>query len=425
MKARSKPRLAATLAAMLATTAVAAQERPAEPDLSALELADKATTQVVAPRDWHLSSEFAFANSALRSTGERANSQRVSLDLAVDTTLGQGWRGVFSDQLDVRRQLQPGERATINTVKEAYLSWQANEGLAADAGRINARYGVALGYNPTDYFRIGANRSIVAIDPVSLKTRRQGSVMLRGQRLWDDGSLTALFSPKINGRPHDGAFDLDFNATNSENRWLVAYSQKVGSLSPQVLLSKTGAQSPQLGLNLTTILGQGGVAYVEWSGGRSASQLAQALQLPGQTPFRSRLASGLTWTTTNKLSLTLEYQYNGAALEDGAWQALAQRSPLQLLAYRQWVQNRLELVTKQAWFAYASWQDVGISQLDLNAMVRRNSDDNSRLAWIEARYHWLRTDLALQYQQNNGVPRSEFGAVPQKDALQVLVRYYF
>ncbi len=425
MKALTTHRLAATLAAVLATIPAFAQERPAEPDLSALELADKAPTEVVAARDWHLSSEFAFGNSALRSTGERANSQRVSLDLQVDTTLGQGWRGIFSDQLDLRRQLQPGERATINTVKEAYLSWQANEGLAIDAGRINARYGVAMGYNPTDYFRIGANRSIVAIDPVSLKTRRQGSVMLRGQRLWDNGSLTALFSPKLNSEPHDGAFDLDFNATNSENRWLVAFSQKVGELNPQVLLSKTGAQSPQVGLNLTAVVGQGGVAYVEWSGGRSASQLAQALRVPGDTPFRSRLATGMTWTTANKLSLTLEYQHNGAALENGAWETLSQRSPLQLLAYRQWVQNRLELVGKQSVFAYASWQDAGISQLDVNAMMRQNLDDNSRLAWIEARYHWKRTDLALQYQQNHGVPRSEFGAVPQKDALQVLVRYFF
>jgi hypothetical protein len=425
MKTMTSHRLVATLAAVLATTSVAAQERPAEPDLSALELADKAPTQVAAARDWHLSSEFAAGSATLRSTGERVSSQRVSLDLQVDAVLGQGWRGVFSDQLDLRRELQPGERATINTVREAYLSWQANEGLAADLGRINARYGVALGYNPTDYFRIGANRSIVAIDPVSLKTRRQGSVMLRGQRLWENGSLTALFSPKLNREPHEGAFDLDFNATNSENRWLVAYSQKVGNLSPQLMLSKTGAESPQVGLNLTGIVGQGGVAYVEWSGGRSRSQLAQALSQPEDEKFRSRLASGFTYTTLNKLSLTLEYQYNGAALENGAWDTLGQRNPLQLFAYRRWVQNRLEMVSKQSVFAYASWQDALMNQLDLNAMMRQNTDDNSRLAWVEARYHWKRTDLAVQWQQHQGAPRSEFGVLPQKDALQVLVRYFF
>jgi hypothetical protein len=424
MKTLTTHRLAATLAAVLATTSVAAQERPAEPDLSALDLADKAPTQVVSARDWHLSSEFAAGSSVLRGSGERVNSQRVSLDLQVDKSLGQGWRGLFSDQLDLRRELQPGERASINTVKEAYLSW-ADEGLAADIGRVNARYGVALGYNPTDYFRIGANRSIVAIDPVSLKTRRQGSVMLRGQRLWDSGSLTALFSPKLNREPHEGAFDLDFNATNSENRWLVAFSQKAGNFNPQVLLSKTGAESPQVGLNLTTVVGQGGVAYFEWSGGRSRSQLAQALSLPQDETFHSRVASGLTYTALNKLSLTLEYQYNGAALEKGASDMLVQRNPLQLFAYRQWVQNRLELVNKQSWFAYASWQDALMNQLDLNAMMRQNTDDNSRLAWVEARYHWKRTDLAVQWQQHQGAPRSEFGALPQKDALQVLVRYFF
>ncbi|HEX9173420.1 MAG TPA: hypothetical protein VF861_12225 [Telluria sp.] len=418
------PRLAATLAAALALAypAVGAQERPAEPDLSALMLADKAPAEPVAARDWHLASEVATVSSVLRN-GERVNGQRASLDLQVDTTLAKGWRALFSDQLDVRRQRQPGERATINTVKEAYLSWQPDAGLAADIGRVNARYGVALGYNPTDYFRTGANRSIVAIDPASLKTRRQGSVMLRGQRVWDDGSLTALFSPKLASEPAEGAFDLDFGATNYDNRWLVAYSQRVGGgFTPQLLLSKEGSQSPQLGVNLTSVVGQAGVAYFEWSGGRSASQLGQATGRPEDSVFRSRMAAGATYHAPNKLSLTLEYHYNGGALAGEGWDALV---PADRLAYRLWTQNRLEMVSKQSWFAYASWQDAMMSNLDFNAMVRQNADDHSRLAWVEARYHWKRTDLAVQWQQQQGTPASEFGAYPQRRALQVLVRYFF
>lgn len=415
------PRLAATLAAsLLATASAAAQERPAEPDLSALELADQAPARPALARDWHLASEVANVNSVLRS-GERANSQRVSLDLQVDTTLGGGSRGIFSDQLDLRRQLQPGDRASINTVKEAYLSWQ-DDGLAGDVGRINARYGVALGYNPTDYFRTGANRSIVSIDPVSLKTRRQGSVMLRGQRLWDGGSLTALVSPKLTSEPHDGAFDLDFGATNFATRMLVAYSQRVGSFTPQVLLFKEGAQSPQVGANLTAVLGSAAVAYVEWSGGRAPSQLGQALGRPEESRFRSRVASGVTYNAPNKLSLTLEYQYDGGALAGERWDALA---PIDRLAYRQWAQNRLEMVTKQSWFAYASWPDAMMINLDFNAMLRQNAVDHSRQGWIEARYHWKRTDLALQWQQQQGTPASEFGAYPQRRSLQVLARYFF
>jgi hypothetical protein len=423
MKALISHRLAAALAAsLLATAPVAAQQQPAEPDLSALDLADKATAPPAVARDWHLASEVATVDSTLRS-GERVNSQRVSLDLQVDATLGGGWRAIFSDALDLRRQLQPGERASINTVKEAYLSWQPDAGLVADVGRINARYGVAFGYNPTDYFRTGANRSVVSIDPVSLKTRRQGSVMMRVQRLWDSGSLTALVSPKLASESHDGAFDLDVGATNYANRMLIAYSQRVGpSFTPQVLLSKEGAQSPQVGVNLTAVLGSAAVAYFEWSGGRSPSQLGQALRRPQEPAFRSRAASGVTYNAPNKLSLTLEYQYDGGALAREGWDALA---PMDRLAYRLWVQNRLEMVNRQAWFGYASWQDAMMSNLDFNAMLRQNADDHSRQGWVEARYHWKRTDLALQWQQQQGTPASEFGAYPQRRSLQVLVRYFF
>jgi hypothetical protein len=423
MKTYFSHRLAATLAAsLLAAAPVVAQERPAEPDLSALDLADQATARPAVARDWHLASEVATVDSVLRN-GERTNSQRVSLDFQVDTTLGSGWRANFSDELDLRRQLQPGDRASINTVKEAYLSWQPDAGLAFDLGRINARYGVALGYNPTDYFRTGANRSIVAIDPVSLKTRRQGSVMMRVQRLWDSGSLTALASPKLASEPHDGAFDLDLGATNYDNRMLIAYSQRVGeSFTPQLLLSKEGAQSPQLGVNLTAVLGSAAVAYFEWSGGRAPSQFGQALRRPEESVFRSRVASGVTYNAPNKLSLTLEYQYDGGALSREGWDALA---PMDRLAYRLWVQNRLEMVPRQSWFAYASWQDGIMSNLDFNAMLRQNAEDHSRQGWVEARYHWKRTDLALQWQQQQGTPASEFGAYPQRRSLQVLVRYFF
>jgi hypothetical protein len=425
MKISTSHRLAATLAAALALAnpPVAAQEKPAEPDdLSALSLADKAPVETVATRDWHLSSEFATTNSVLRN-GERVNGQRLSLDLTVDKTLGKGWRVLFADQLDLRRQPQPGESTTLNTVKEAYLSWQPDDGLAVDMGRVNARYGVALGYNPTDYFRTGANRSIVAIDPASLKTRRQGSVMLRGQRVWEDGSLTALFSPKIQSEAKDGPFNLDFGATNFDDRWLVAYSQRIGgSFTPQVLLFKEGAQSPQLGVNLTSVVGQAGVVYFEWSGGKSDSQLGQATRRPQDSSFRSRMAAGGTYNAPNKLSLTLEYHYNGDALAKDSWDALV---PMDRLAYRLWVQNRLEMVSKKSVFAYASWQDGLMSNLDFNAMLRQNVDDSSRLGWIEARYHWKRTDLAVQWQQQQGTPASEFGAYPQRRSLQVLVRYYF
>ncbi|KMQ80099.1 hypothetical protein BPMI_00798 [Candidatus Burkholderia pumila] len=80
------------------------------------------------------------------------------------------------------------------------MSWQASPSALVDAGRINLCEGVASGFNPTNFFKADAIRSIVSIDPANLRDNRLGSVMLRSQVLWDDGSLSALVSPRLAGR---------------------------------------------------------------------------------------------------------------------------------------------------------------------------------------------------------------------------------
>jgi len=393
---------------------------------AALMLADQAPAAAERAKDWQLSLEGALGETAQRYGKGTVQHQRLSLDMQLDTQVSEGWRAVLSDQLDQRWQRQPEDSSSTNTLKEAYLSWQPSPERALDVGRVNARYGVASGYNPTDYFRSGANRSIVAIDPASLKKNRQGSVMLRGQTLWSGGSLTAIASPHLADQPSDASFSLDLGATNRQDRWLLALSQRLSeNLTPQWLLYGENTQSPQLGFNLTGLLGQATVAYVEWSGGRSASQLAQALQGADDTAFRSRLATGLTTTTQNKLSLTLEYDFNGAAPSADAWTALARQAPRAYAQYRAWAQGQLDLPTQQSVFLYASWQDALVNQLDLNAMLRHNLDDHSQLVWLEARYHWSNTDLALQWQHNRGTAGSEFGALQQEQVVQLLLRYFY
>ena len=413
------------LACATAQGQTSTQQAPDAED-AALLLADQASTAKEQARDWHFSVEGAAGETEQRYAMGHQQDQRLSLDLQIDTPLGKGWRAVLSDQLDQRWQGQFNDARTTNTLKEAYLSWQPEPARAMDVGRINARYGVAAGYNPTDYFRSGANRSITAIDPSSLKKNRQGSVMLRGQTLWSGGSLTATASPHLADQPTDASFDIDLGATNRQNRWLLALSQQLtDSINPQWLLYGEGAQSPQWGFNLTGLLGQATVAYVEWSGGRSASQLAQALQGVDDTAFRSRLATGLTTTTEQKLSLTLEYDFNGAAPAQDAWTALGRTAPQAYAQYRKWVQDKFDLPTQQSVFVYLAWQDALVNQLDVNAMLRHNLDDHSQLAWLEARYHWSHTDLALQWQRNSGNPGSEFGALQQERVVQVLLRYFF
>ena len=71
---------------------------------------------------------------------------------------------------------------------------------------------------------------------------------------------------------------------------------------------------PQFGFDTTTTLGNATVAYLELSSGNSRSLWKQVLHLSGENTFHTRLATGLTYTTSARVSLTLEYEYDGAAL---------------------------------------------------------------------------------------------------------------
>jgi hypothetical protein len=395
-------------------------------DAAALLLADKTPTTAEQSRDWRVFVEASARESRQQGASPALHGTRLSIDARIDKSFAPGWRAVFADRLDVKWMDGVDGNRDINTLKEAYLSWQARPDRIADLGRINARNGVAIGYNPTDYFRAGALRSVVSLDPASLRENRLGSAMLRGQTLWDGGSLTALYSPKLADQPSDSVFSADFGATNQRARWLVALGERLSdTLNPQWLLTGVEGQSPQLGLNLTALVNDATVAYVEWTGGREDSLATQALARASDTAFRSRLSTGLTYTTPHNISLTLEYEYNGAAPDQTAWNALRRGPPLDYARYRAFAASLQDLPTRDHAFFYAVWQDALVKRLDLTAMVRYDAVDHSRLQWLEARYHWARVDIALQTQLNNGRPASDFGALPERRIWQALLRYFF
>lgn len=397
----------------------------AQSDDAALKLADQPGATLEQASDWKAFVEGAIRSSTRRGTGAEQPIARFSLDVHLDRVLAPGWRLVASDRADLSWQNGPSNDGGVNALKEAYVSWQPAPERIADFGRINPRQGVAIGYNPTDYFRAGALRSVVSIDPASLRENRLGSFMLRGQALWDAGSLSALFSPRLAEQPSSAPLSLDLGATNSRNRWLLSLSHTISDqLRPQWLLQGGANQSPQLGLNLTSLLGEAAVGYFEWSGGRARSLLSQALAGPQDSAFRSRLATGATYTTAFKLSLTAEYQYNGGALDAAGWDALRRGPPLAYARYRAFSANLQDPATRHNVFLYASWQDAFVNRLDVSGMLRRDAVDRSRLAWVEARYRWPTMEAALQWQRSNGIPGSNFGALPERSGLQALLRYF-
>ena len=123
-------------------------------------------------------------------------------------------------------------------------------------------------------------------------------------------------------------------------------------------------------------------------------------------------------------SLTAELEYNGGGINSSEWNTLYNTSPAVYALYRNGVLNVRESPTKQVGAFYGKWQDAWINHLDLSAMELYDTSDTSRLSWLEARYHFGHTEFALQWQHNSGQPLSDFGALPQTQSLQLVLRQY-
>ena len=405
-----------------------AADPPPPDDLDALTLADKAPTAAVErPREWRVFVEGAVGTGRLRSPDANVDTSRASVDLRYDATVAKSLRAVLSDRLDLARARGGNvQGADINTLREAYLSWAPGAEQNIDLGRVNLRHGAALGFNPTDWFKDGALRSIVSPDPAMLRENRQGTVVLQGQQLWNAGVLTAAFSPKLGDTPNPGStFNLDFGATNPRDRWLVAGSYKLSDkFTPEVLAYGGAGMPTQFGLNLSGLVGDATVVFGEFTVGKGRSLMAQAMGVAEPERTQRRAAVGLTYTTSFNLSVTVEADYNSAAPDRADWNAMwavAPTSPGQLLAASQLQQD---LPVRRAGFVHATWRDAGLRRLDLSGFVRFETETHSRAQWLEARYRWERTELALQWQAFSGAPQTLFGPVPQRRSVELALRFY-
>lgn len=399
------------------------------PDALALESAPVAAA-TAQPSPLRLAIEAGFGRIDPRDGLGDRNGQRLSIDLRVDKRLSDAWRVGLSDRFDSLSPALPGQPVSTNSLREAYVGWQDDGGLAsAEVGRINLRNGPAYGYNPTDYFRAGALRSITTADPVALRERRMGTVMLRLGRLWSDGGVSLALAPKLDNarRPDDVATtsSLDLSATNSRDRAAVVLTQKVSErLSGQVSgLAQRGGGS-QLGFSVTALATDALVAYAELSVGKVPRLFDEVRGLPGDRAWRQKSAVGATYTFPGSLSVTLEAETNGAGLDRRQWQQLTAFGTPAYLRYLSLTQPSQEVGSRRAWLLFATQKDVGIKQLDVSALVRTNGNDGSGLAWAELRYHWPRVDAVLQWQRSFGGSATEFGVMPYRQVIQVLGVFY-
>lgn len=423
------PYIPASLLAVALLQAVPAFGAGADTDADALNLESAPASTAASSAGTSATKIFvegAVGNASQRYQLNSRSLGRASLDVSHTARMGTGLRAVFSDRLDLIHPRDPGADETVNSLREAYLSWQPDSGnTVLEFGRINLRYGPGYGYNPTDFFRDGSLRAVTTADPFALRENRLGTVMLRGQRLWTGGSLSVAFSPKLADRPNPDGWSLDLGSTNNRDRALVALgTQFSSSISSQVLLYKEDGLSPTVGANMTALLSDAATAHLEWTRGKEPDLLSRALALPTPASTRNRFVGGATYTTFGKLSITAEYQYNGFGLNQSNWAALGAAPAVQIAYLREGLRLQ-ELAPRQAYLIYVTQKGLGLKDLDLTAYIRFNPGDNSRLAWLELRHHWSNFDLTFQLQQNIGRSTSEFGILPDRRIMQVLGTYYF
>lgn len=397
-------RLAAWTCAAAVATGAAAQGG----DAGALQLADETTDTAVPPRSWQAYIESSAGRQRLHGplavSGQDV--QRLSLDLRAEFAPAPGWQASLAPRLDLDWPAQAaGADTAVFTLREASLGRRLPGGLLLDAGRLRARQGVALGYNPTDLFREGSTRALASIDPASVKANGQGSVLLRAQQLWAGGAAALLLSPRLGSGPSARGLSLDLGATNPRRRALASYSPVLSErASAQLLAAWQAGRAPRWGLNATWLAGTATVAYLEWSGGRLPAQLDLALQRDGPARWRHQLALGAT-TTAGRLSVSAELKADGAAPDAAGWRALRDGAPADWLRYMALVQRLQELPTRHAALLHARWDEAFVPRLQLGALYAADTAGALRRGWLEARYHADGADLALQWQREQaGAP---------------------
>jgi len=414
------------LAAGAPLLAAAITPEPPPGDLAALTLADASTVDDVEPdKPWHLTVEGSVGFVTPRDSSSTM-AARGALDFSLDQRVTPEVRVVFRDRIDDFSQANASGYHTINTWKEGYIAWQPLPQASLELGRVNVRQGVAMGYNPTDWFRKGAVRATPSVAPDSLRQNRQGSVIVRGQWLWDGATAFALFSPDLGGSPSQAPFSPDFAATNGSNRYMAGVSAPLTErVQSQFLLQGGAGQSPQAGLNLSMLATNAITTHVEWAGGRGRSQLNEAFGLAPDTAFRQRLSIGGTWTSDTKVSATLEYQFNSAAPDSSQWRQFWSLPPQARMRYSQYLADVQDLATRSSAFLFVNWRDALVPRLDLGAMARLDLVDYSSMYWLELRYRLTRWDIALQWQRNAGPQASTYGSLNQQQSLMLLADLYF
>ena len=341
---------------------------------------------------------------------------RTSLDFDFSWQLGEKVRLSLSNRLNALEGdtiTFPSGENLRNDFREGFLSWEVFPRTYLEAGRINLKNGIALGYNPTDFFKSRTTVNIASIDPSALREDRLGSIMVKGQRIFSNGAVTLAFSPRVESQSpllitQHASFNPLFGQTNSDNRFLASLSYNIVDLNPQALVFIDNVGT-HIGANISRVISPSIVAYAEWSGVRKASLTKRAVtfgqntgSLPQGAPllpqtddgknFQNDLALGASWTSSFNLTINLEYHFHQAgfgAADFNNWVSLGSVTPRLASEFwfiRQYAADQQEPLMQHEIFLRFDWQDIIPSKLNVGGVMFISPYDGSVLTQASAQY---------------------------------------
>jgi hypothetical protein len=387
--------------------------------------------------------------------------ERLLLDARETWEIGPRAHFAFSDRLNLRDEsdLSFGDReSVVNDFREGYLEWRLADQTYLAFGRINLKSGIALGYNPTDYFKARTVSEPLSADPTVLREDRLGTVMLRLQHLSPWGSVTVAYAPRLRqqsriysntGLP---SFDPMLGRTNWDNRFLLKAGLDLSRYMSPELLIYHDSRGTRAGADLSMAIGQSVVAYLEASVARRRDLIAEALEfghatgaIPASAPelpfpssgrsLKSELAVGASYTTSNRITWNLEYHLNQSGFTSQDWNrwfavganlAAPPAVANELWYIRGYALDQQEQGTEQAAFIRADWTDAFGLKLELSGFVNVDLLDGSGQAQGEAEYYLSNAwTVGLLAAGDFGSTRSDFGSLPTAYSVLFSVRRYF
>jgi hypothetical protein len=383
------------------------------------------------------------------------------IDSRDEWNLGTAWRLDYSGRLNFRTSdalTFPNHDNVLNEMRELYVQWQPDPTTWIEVGRINIRSGIALGFNPTDFFRPRTVIDPLTADPSVLREDRLGTLMVSVQSLWRYGSLQVAYAPRVTlptaiYQPRDEpSFDPVLDRTNAQDRFLAKASLNIAeAFNPEVLFYHGGTRS-ELGANFSAPAGHDTVVYLEWAGGVRSDLITDAFhygQTTGTLPatvtgllpndpnasFMNDLSIGASYATENRMTFNLEYHFHQAGFSSEDWHNWFAASAQHgfnpgvndaLWYIRSYAQDQQELETRHSAFLRFDWQDAFIKDVEVTAFANVSLEDGSGFIQTTVAYNLSRAwTLSVLASGAYGGRRSDFGSIPTAETLLLRAARYF